>query len=365
MYLKQLTFTRFLAALWVVLFHSGNIFTNLSVIGFVSKGSLGVSYFFVLSGFVMMLAYYNPNKPFFTKVFYLNRIARIYPLYLFATLLSIILKYFLFSKAFTFSDNLVNILVLQAFFFPFSSTIPEVFGLGWSLTTEFVFYALFPVLLQKIYLNIQITAKKIFFITCIVWILSVGISSILQNLNTDNNLRFHDFIFHFPLWHINQFLIGNFFGLLFIQFKDKNLNFPIEKYSDILLLVLFGSLLVALKILPFWTNKYSFFPYVINVHNGVLAYLFGAIMLVLSFNKGVVRWLFSQPLLILLGEISYAIYLLQEVVMYIWEWIVRQSGLSLTPQLSFFYYLLFLLLFSYAAHKSIEKPCLKLLKKFY
>lgn len=365
MYLKQITFTRFLAAIWVVLFHKGGLFSNPSIIGFVSKGNLGVSFFFVLSGYVMMLAYYNNNKPFSSSQFFINRVARIYPLYLLATLLSIILKYYLFDKLFSFSDSILNILVLQAFFFPFSSSISEVFGLGWSLTTEFLFYAIFPFLLTKVYLSKSYTPKKIAVIVFVVWIICVGGSSFLQN-EYDNNMQAHDFIFHFPIWHINQFLIGNLFGMFFIINRNKEGFFStFKKYGDIWLIGLFILLAVLLKTIPFWQDKYEFFPYVINVHNGFLAYLFATIILVLSFNKGFITQVFSNPILILLGEISYAIYLLQEIAIFLWDIIIQKFGMSLTPLNNLLGYIIFLIFISFLAHKFVEKPCLKLIKRFY
>lgn len=365
MYLKQITFTRFLAAIWVVLFHREGVFSNPSIIGFISKGNLGVSFFFVLSGYVMMLAYYKNGKPFSLSQFYLNRVARIYPLYLVATLLSIIFKYFLFDKVFSLGDNILNILVLQAYFFPFSSTISEVFGLGWSLTTEFLFYAIFPFLLTKVYLSASKTLKQIAFIVFIVWVISVGGSSFLQN-GYDTNIQIHDFIFHFPVWHINQFLIGNLFGMLFILNRDSEGFFStFRKYGDIWLIGMFLFLAISLKILPFWQNKYVFFPYVINVHNGFLAYLFAAIILVLSFNKGIITRIFSNSLLILLGEISYAIYLLQEIAIFLWDIMIQKLSLSLTPLNNLFGYILFLIFISYLGHVFVEKPCLKLIKRFY
>lgn len=365
MYLKQITFTRFLAAIWVVLFHRGDFFSNPSIIGFVSKGHLGVSFFFVLSGYVMMLAYYNNDKPFSLSQFYLNRVARIYPLYLFATLLSIILKYFLFDKVFSLSDTILNILVLQAYFFPFSSTISEVFGLGWSLTTEFLFYASFPFLLTKVYLSKSKTLKQISFIVFVVWIISVGGSSFLQN-GYGTNIQIHDFIFHFPVWHFNQFLIGNLFGMLFILNRNREGFFStFKKHGDIWLISLFVLLAVLLKIIPFWQNKYTFFPYAINVYNGFLAYLFAAIILVLSFNKGIITRIFSNPLLILLGEISYAIYLLQEIAIFFWDITIQKLAISLTPLNNLLGYILFLIFISYLGHVLVEKPCLKLIKRFY
>ncbi|MDW5290748.1 hypothetical protein [Formosa sp. PL04] len=62
MRLEQITFTRFLAAISIVIFHHGkNIFPfNQEGVSFIIKqANIGVSYFFILSGFVMVIAYGN------------------------------------------------------------------------------------------------------------------------------------------------------------------------------------------------------------------------------------------------------------------------------------------------------------------
>jgi peptidoglycan/LPS O-acetylase OafA/YrhL len=57
---EQITFTRFFAALSIVVFHFGkNIspFNESSIKILFLQAHIGVSYFFLLSGFIMILAY--------------------------------------------------------------------------------------------------------------------------------------------------------------------------------------------------------------------------------------------------------------------------------------------------------------------
>lgn len=82
--INQLTFTRFIAALAIVVYHYGyKIFPfNLKLLNkIILNGSVGVSYFFILSGFVLIVSYLHRVKngkiSYFN--FYLNRFARIYP----------------------------------------------------------------------------------------------------------------------------------------------------------------------------------------------------------------------------------------------------------------------------------------------
>jgi hypothetical protein len=60
MRIEQLTFTRFIAAVAVVIFHFGREvfpFQHPILQPLVLSANIGVSYFFILSGFVMIIAY--------------------------------------------------------------------------------------------------------------------------------------------------------------------------------------------------------------------------------------------------------------------------------------------------------------------
>lgn len=88
--INQLTFTRFIAAILIVILHFGGIFKGkISFIDDIWEHfNLGVSYFYVLSGFVMIVAYKNLEK-INSKKYYINRLARIYPLHILSMLLVI------------------------------------------------------------------------------------------------------------------------------------------------------------------------------------------------------------------------------------------------------------------------------------
>jgi peptidoglycan/LPS O-acetylase OafA/YrhL len=86
MRIEQLTFTRFIAAVSIVIFHfgSGRFPLNILYPQFIFKqANVSVSYFFILSGFVMIVAYHkNSNIDFIAYM--KNRFARIYPVYFIA-----------------------------------------------------------------------------------------------------------------------------------------------------------------------------------------------------------------------------------------------------------------------------------------
>src|SRR5690349_3485064 len=88
--IDSLTSTRAFAALLVVAFHFANINTGIPFIDrFFKNGNLAVSYFFVLSGYIMYLSYVDIYRGY--KNFIQRRIARIVPLYWVALILPTIL----------------------------------------------------------------------------------------------------------------------------------------------------------------------------------------------------------------------------------------------------------------------------------
>ena len=93
MRIDQLTFTRFFAAIAIVIYHYGvNIlpFNHHSINYIFKQANIGVSYFFILSGFVMMIAYRNNNKINFIS-YIQKRLARLYPVYFLAIIILFLL----------------------------------------------------------------------------------------------------------------------------------------------------------------------------------------------------------------------------------------------------------------------------------
>lgn len=103
-----------------------------------TQGYIGVSIFFVLSGFLIAYNYSDSveiKASWFLKYFR-NRIARIYPIYFFITLLSLLLY-----RETSIAAWILNLTLLKGFFenWHFSHVAQ-----AWSLTTEETFYFLAP-----------------------------------------------------------------------------------------------------------------------------------------------------------------------------------------------------------------------------
>ncbi|BAJ25941.1 MULTISPECIES: acyltransferase [Kitasatospora] len=144
--LPSLTGTRFLAALLVLAFHASSegLFADRGTAGVLAAllgkaGWAGVSFFFVLSGFVLAWSA-GPHgaRPGFRR----RRIARIHPAHLVTTLTAMALLV-AGGTGLTWAEVVPNLLLAQAWF-----PQPEIFVSGnpvsWSLSCELLFYLSFP-----------------------------------------------------------------------------------------------------------------------------------------------------------------------------------------------------------------------------
>lgn len=337
MRIEQLTFTRFLAAISIVIFHYGKksfLFNNSYVDFIFGNADVCVSYFFILSGFVMMIAY-SSKTSIEPKVYFINRFARIYPMYLLALLIMLFLQFR--TNELDLSGLFLNVLMIQSWV---PGKILTVNPPGWSLSVEFVFYAIFPFIFNKCFNRYK--PKQIFLYIVLFWILSQFIFLILYYLfYVDKSTVIKDFIMHNPLLHINEFLIGTLAGFIFIKkLQDKKKNY------DFLILVFAGLIVLALK-----------FSGVISFHNGLLAPLFIPLIIMISLNNGIITKVFQKKLFVFLGEISFGIYILQHPVYSLFSAYSVNKYLHITdPTAVFFIRFIILIITSSLAYVYVERP---------
>ncbi len=341
MKLEQLTFTRFLAAIAIVIFHYGrNIFPfNHDAVSFlVTQADVGVSYFFILSGFVMIIAYNSKDKIAFGD-YVQKRLARLYPVY--ALAIFILLLYFIVSPngRIDYKGFLLNLTLLQSWFpgYALSFNSP-----GWSLSTEMFFYLLFPVLFNRVYKSLSL--KKIAAFVFIVFVLSQALfhallqSTFYKGYPTPS----YELLYCFPPMHINEFLVGNLAGLFFLNGNFKKGNY------DLVILLLTAAVCFALK-----------FSFGVVYHNGMLALLFVPLIIFTSLNSGLLTKISNTRLFVFLGEISYGIYILQFPVFLWGAGLFKKFNLSCSPQLFFLINFTALILLSIMSYKYVEIPMRK------
>lgn len=345
MRIEQLTFTRFLAAIAIVIFHFGEKISPFSsnYISFLLKqANVGVSYFFILSGFVMIIAYGNKDiiKP---LEYFKNRFARIYPVYLLAILL--FLAYLLYNSfTIDYSGLTLNVFTIQSWVPGKALSFNRP---GWSLSVEMFFYLSFPFLFNHIYKKYDY--KKLIIPILLFWALSQMLvhAGLYSSFYKGFPSQSHDMLFYFPLMHFNEFLLGNLAGLAFLHRRQKK-----HANTDWHLLLVFGILCVWLK-----------FNHYFVLHNGLLMLVFIPIIISTAVNNGFIAKLFNQKICVFLGEISYGIYILQ-IPVYKWCTDIL-SKIKITNETSVFYIsLISLLITASLSYLYVETPLRNMIKRW-
>jgi len=349
MNLPQLTFTRFIAAVSIVIIHFG-LFTwpfNTNYLAPIcNKALAAVSYFFVLSGFILVVSTSKngqlPNE-ISSKKFWINRCARILPLYLLSITIPFLLNFHYdpsIPLRWQIQSFIYSIFLLQSWKY---RMVLDVNYPAWTLSVEAFFYFIFPWLYVQ--LN-QCNSKKLIKVAAIAWL---GNAYLFTTLLEDDVP--HNFAYYFPLFHVATFLTGIASGILFIRHYQYLISKSKIIWSTTIVLTLF--LLYALY------NNFSFFNY---YHNGLLSPWFIGIIFSLAIIQGKPASLLGSKPMVFLGDISFAIYILQVPVM---EILVKYVPFFSSKEAkdTFFAYLIVLIGVSTVAYYLVEKPFRKAIKR--
>lgn len=341
-----------MAALTVVFFHYGATAFPASLSWLhesVTAGPIAVNYFYVLSGFIMAIAYYQiqPDKPLNKRRYWIARFARIYPVYLLALLLMAAANSKeLLQSPLTFP---LHLSMLQAWIPGYPMTLNNP---GWSLSVEAFFYLSFPFLLALIYK----TGLKYLAIICIVtWLVTqyVLLTGINSTAYTGKSLL-HDFVYYHPLMHLNAFIAGILCGVLFKRNADT------LKPTNVFVLI--GSLVLIIVLLETRPMIESLLDTKLAYTNGLIAPAFLLFIWLLAATKGCVQKALCHPLLILLGEASFSLYILQKPVFGLYNKLI-EPRVGLSDIADFYSTLIILIAVSILSYKLFETPLRAIINK--
>ena len=340
--IKPLTSLRFLFALMVFLSHldwvKNNKFEYLYS-SYFKEGYLGVNFFFVLSGFILALNY--KNKQIKINRFYISRIGRIYPVYIFALFLILPLEIWYAKVDFYgwLNKILLSIFCLQSFVpdknYYFSFNWP-----AWSISTEMFFYAIFPFLIK----NNNKYLKTFFVLLSILIIIS---------LNFVEESTAHALFYINPLFRIVDFYIGI---CLYDLFRNKKFTLSKLRWSFIEVF----SIIIFFVFFYFHSDinqGYRFSVYY-WIPVSIIIYIFAS-------SEGVISYLLSNKLLIVLGEISFSFYLVHHTVMRYMRYLNEKYDFFHDNTLLAASIFALSLLLSYAMYKLIEVPFNLAIRNFY
>jgi peptidoglycan/LPS O-acetylase OafA/YrhL len=381
-----LTGARFFLALFVVVFHFGQ--PDVAPYGtiarnFAGSGYVSVSLFFLLSGYVIGCNYLRDEYLERVK-FWIARFARIAPAYWTAMAASIPL--FLYMKLFYSPMRHENLFVTiataltcsQAWFFKSSSlwNFP-----AWSLSCEWFFYLLFPfvapLLVRLDPMRLRLTIFGLALVSMLpplvyfLWLpdgvpfhqltqASVAQYSAIpgvyefQHLLTRKGL--YGIFMYNPLMHLPMFLLGAGLGRYKVAFAEQRITLSSRIAVHTALLVMLG----------FLANSGSM-PHLL-LHNGLIALCFSGFIFYVEALWTPLAFVLMSPPIVLLGEASYALYILQAPLNEWYETIVRHLHLipaksSDLPATLLIGFLVFLCAASVLTYLCVERPCRKWLRR--
>lgn len=156
----------------------------------------------------------------------------------------------------------------------------------------------------------------------------------------------HHFIFYSPILHLNEFLVGNLIGLIYLKFN--NILPPKLDYS-----ILF-TFIAIIAIMLFDLSP--------TFHNGLFAILFAPLILLISYNRdGFISRLLQNRVLVLLGEASYGLYILQVPIFRFCKYLFRKLNI-VDVSLIFYLSLAVLIISSLVSYVFVERPLRILIK---
>lgn len=342
--MPTLTSLRFFAALWILLFHlrihlgtKQSPWLELPL----QAGPLAMSFFFVLSGFILTVSCQGKDPCKDYGSYLLRRFARIYPLYLAYLFVAWpVIGFGASSADASFGSaallGLADLTLVNGWF-------PQLFsgGLGrdgtWSLSVELFFYLLFPFLLLHAR---QMGDRALLLATA--WMVIIAAMGAIMGRYLPPHGSINEAVYYsLPIFRLPEFFAG-------VAYATWLLRAPARSPSGLALAMLGVTLVVFLlffaRLLPYVGNDLALIPFLL----ALLGYAMRS-------DGGLLHRFLSLRPLVFLGEMSFAIYVVQIITVGLYRQPGREPGwlggawgcFALT------------MLVAAAAHLSIEKPARK------
>ncbi len=315
--IDSLTSIRLFCTLLVVIHHLNlGLYTNNSFIVFLDKYILHtgrgiVSFFFILSGFVICYASQNWSG---WKSYLIKRLSRVFPNH---WIVSLTIAGFTFVLPLVAGENffhyiakaVLNLTLLQSFI-PDRSINFCFNGVTWTLSVEWFFY------LSFIFLRKQSTKS--------LWILFLslcGAKLLLETVWVIFSIKpfAHWLFFVFPIFRLPEFLLG----ILLCRSYFKN-PAAFSKFKMNPLIVMLASILTIAMC------RYYFSPYAIYLYSTLPA-IFSVLMLLCCLGNGSsARRFLNNKILVFLGEASFSIYLIHQPIFNGARRLFQKWGLTMT-----------------------------------
>ena len=328
--IRALTGLRIFAAAWVVLFHFRTLLAAVApdlasaLLPILDNGAQGVDLFFILSGFVLTWNYVEKMGPAWstrsTLRFLWLRLARVWPVYLVTMHLAALWIIFTLNVGHVPADNanqltaanyLRQFFLVQLWVQPFfDGTSWD--GPAWSISAEWLAYLLFGLLILVIFRVAHATRARGLALLAV----AATMPPVMLMLGTG--------LFYTP-WSwlpriILQFTAG---ALACVAVRKLDPSERTRRVVGVVSLALVG---VAIGLL-YWLDAHPL-PHVVG-SAGVVDLLFGPLVIALAVGSGSLPSLLSTRVVVYLGQVSFGLYMVHEMVHLCWNWTAQQFGLTL------------------------------------
>lgn len=330
---------RFIFALMVFAAHCYTINTHFSHFLY-KEGFVGVSFFFVLSGFIIAYNYQRKiqQRTVTKRDFWIARFARVYPLHLATLLLS------LFTGGYLLAVNWDTVLIFCSqllLLHPFVPQVDYFFSFNspsWSLGCEQLFYFLFPFL--AVWLS---NFRRLLGVLIVAGILVVW----GMYFTPEEQIKAYWYVN--PLTRLPDFLAG----MLLFRLYDKG-----DKKWSVRRATCFEIGAIALFAAFYYFGSAGILP---KVYRYSVYYWFpvSLILYVFAVNRGKISRLLGNKYLVIGGDISYAMYLLH---LFVIEFYLK-SGRNYPWQVAIPVLLVITIGFSLLSYYYFEKPVNKYIRK--
>ena len=321
-FIGSLTGLRFVAAATVVIGHGApSLYVGQFSELVAQVSSIGMTMFFVLSGFVLWFNYaarFQTQPPWTAgREFAIARFARLYPMY--AVVVLVIVAYLMILRGRS-APSLGFILTMTQAWFPAQNgtmlvaVVPSLQHL-WSISVELFFYLLFPfaclilagVVRLQAMIWLALTNILVFALT-IVAFFTFG-DAVLQTVApglTQHGMQW--LTYYSPYLHVGQFLAGCFAAMIYQNRADAKIG-PGERKAVAILFWLSAAGLTCAPVLLFLQPRFASWAFSIEIAVRLIEIAGFSIIFVAASRYGHARWLSSRAMIVG-GECSYSMYLL-------------------------------------------------------
>ncbi len=360
--LPVLTSLRFFAAALIVHHHTADFFKFGQDFAHKYLLGQGVTFFFVLSGFILTYNYGHLSGLRNSLSFFWARVAKVWPAHVFMLLVFLFLWGPVLKTGYapTAGEITTNLLLLQAWnpdpyvYYAFNSV-------SWTLSVEMFFYLLFPLLIVNF--NTNWHWKVYFAVTLALLAIYLGGTMSAEDFNGQEYGGVVFWAYVWPPTYLLVFVLGMVAGQALTKYRAVLSESSASGALGVVAvaLMLLGSVVMpnAGPVLQGWGVPIS--PTANNwiAMNGAAPFYAIGLLLIACSNGLVTKALSVRPMVVL-GEISFAMYLTHQVAVRVMNpaWLE-----ALPPAGQAAIYWLFVVAFSYLVWRFVERPCQRLLRR--